>query len=201
MIQGLRWGMSAYETEEDLAREVAVLETLGVTLSRSVAERPDFGDVEILVVNSGVCVDQEVLESARSLRLIVTTTSGCDHIDVASAKARGVTVSRCPMARRDAVVDTSMAMGLALLRRLPVLQHRAQEGRWVRGALPVLAPTRVREMKVGIVGVGVIGTQAMLRWKALGAEVRFHDPGRPGSVDCDPNSTGGESFRSRNNEG
>ena len=185
MIQGLRWGMSAYETEEDLAREVGVLETLGVSLSRSVAERPDFRDVEILVVNSGVCVDRQVLDSARSLRLIVTTTSGSDHIDVESAKARGVAVGRCPMARRDAVVDTSMAMGLALLRRIPVLQHSAQEGRWVRDALPVLAPTRVREMKVGLVGVGVIGTQAMLRWKALGAEVRFHDPSRTGSVHCD----------------
>ena len=185
VIQALRWGRSAYETESALHEEGSALLGLGVELQFSTDAEPDLDGVEILVVNSGVAVDRALLSRAKDLRLVVTTTSGTDHLDVSFARERNVTLARCPLARRDAVVDTSLAMGLSLLRHLPSLQRRAESGQWARGELPRLAPRRIRERKVGIVGAGVIGSEAIRRWRALGAEVQFTDPVVPGGVAID----------------
>lgn len=182
MIRLLRWGRSAYETDRDLADEAARLAALGVRMSRHEGASPPLSGVDILAVTSGVRVEAELLDRADALRMVVTTTSGAEHIDVAAAEARGVVVARCPLARRDAVVDTSLAMALSLLRALPYLNRRAAEGVWARGELPALAPRTAMGAVVGLVGLGVIGLRAREVWQALGAQVLFSDPRVEGSV-------------------
>lgn len=175
----LRWGRSAYETDEALALERALLEPLGVEVRRHEGPSPPLSGVELLATTSKVRVDEAVLAEASALQLVVTTTSGHEHIDAPAARSRGVTVARCPVARRDAVVDTSLAMGLSLLRRLPAFDRRAEAGVWARRELPELAPRLVRGLVVGVVGVGVIGARAAEVWRALGAEVLLCDPRLP----------------------
>ncbi|MCB9741010.1 MAG: hypothetical protein H6741_17065 [Alphaproteobacteria bacterium] len=172
----LRWGRSAYETDEALALERRLLEPLGVEVRRHEGPKPPLQGVELLATTSKVRVDEAVLEGASALRMVVTTTSGHEHIDAAAARARGLTVARCPLARRDAVVDTTLAMGLSLLRRLPAFDARAEADVWARGELPALAPRLVRGLVVGVVGVGVIGARVAELWAALGAEVLLCDP-------------------------
>jgi len=182
LISAVRWGQSAYETNADLQREQESLSALGIDLIRvSSADVPP-SEVEVMVVNSGVSVDESLIGSLKALRLVVTTTSGSDHVDLHAAQRAKVQVARCPLARRDAVVDTSIAMGLALLRQLPSFQRAAQEGKWVRGELPSRAPRTIRGLPVGVIGAGVIGKQAIRQWEALGAQVSFHDPHVDGSV-------------------
>ena len=185
VIQALRWGQSAYETDSDLRDEADALRGLGVELQFSTDLEPNMKGIEVLVVTSGVRVDESLFDRSDSLRLVVTTTSGIDHLDVEIARARGVALARCPIARRDAVVDTSLAMGLALIRRLPSLQRRAESGHWARGELPQLGPLRIRGRKVGIVGAGVIGAEAIRCWGTLGAEVRYSDPVVQGGTSID----------------
>jgi phosphoglycerate dehydrogenase-like enzyme len=156
--------------------------TLGVELEAHGASSPDLSRVQILVVHSGVRVDAAHMEAAPDLRLRLTTTSGSDHLDLKAAHERGIVVGRCPLARRDAVVDTAMAMGLSLLRQLPSLHDRARAGLWARGELPERGPKRIAGLPVGIVGAGVIGQAAIRQWSALGAEVQFHDPAVEGST-------------------
>ncbi|MCB9796152.1 MAG: hypothetical protein H6741_25935 [Alphaproteobacteria bacterium] len=179
MTRLLRWGRSAYETDAALAEERRRLEALGVEVRRHEGPEPPLAGVTVLTTTSKVRVDEALLARSPDLRLVVTTTSGYDHIDVEAARARGVRVARCPMARRDAVVDTSLAMGLSLLRRLPTFDRRAEAGVWARGELPALAPRLVRGLKVGVVGVGVIGSRAAEVWAALGGEVTLCDPKLP----------------------
>ena len=177
----LRWGRSAYETAAQLADESRRLEALGVEVGHHVGPAPPLDGVEVLALTSKVRVDEAVLETADALRLVVTTTSGHEHIDVAACEARGVRVARCPLARRDAVVDTSLAMALSLLRDLPSLHARAREGAWARGELPQRSLRRVRGLPVGIVGHGVIGARAAQVWRALGAQVWVSEPRMKGS--------------------
>lgn len=172
----LRWGRSAYETDADLALEAQGLRALGCSMAWSVDPAPDLHGVSILVVTSKVRVDAALLARAPDLQLVVTTTSGHEHIDVPAASARGVHVARCPMARRDAVVDTSVGMALSLLRDLPGLQQRANQGLWARAELPARAPRRACDQTVGVVGHGVIGSRAAQVWRALGARVLVSDP-------------------------
>jgi phosphoglycerate dehydrogenase-like enzyme len=155
---------------------------LGCEVVCQEAGSPELAGVRVLVVTSKQQVTAEVLASGAALELVVTTTSGHDHIDLAAAEARDVRVVRCPLARRDAVVDTSLAMGLSLLRDLPALHDRARAGVWARGELPGRSMGLVRDLEVGVIGYGVIGRRATEAWRNLGARVRWHDPAVSGSL-------------------
>lgn len=181
MTRVLRWGRSAYETPEDLIAEGAALEALGCEVVRHEGDDPPLDGVQVLVVTSKQRVGAAELATA-GLRLVITTTSGHDHVDLVAAEAAGVAIARCPLARRDAVVDTSLAMGLSLLRDLPALHDRARAGVWARSELPGRSMGLVRGLDVGIIGYGVIGRRATEAWRNLGARVRWHDPAVNGSL-------------------
>lgn len=168
----LRWGRSAYETDADLAIERQDAEGLGYTWAQDPREP---GPAEVWVVTSGVKVSAERLARWRP-RLVITTTSGFDHIDVGAATALGVAVARSPLARRDAVVEQAIAQLAGLMRRFPSLEVAAGQGRWARADLPALAPRTLSGARVFVVGCGVIGRRVCELLGAFGAEVWATDP-------------------------
>lgn len=136
---------------------------------------PDLAGVDILVVNSKARVNAAVL-GRFSGRYVITTTSGFDHIDVAAAAARDVRVGRCPLARRDAVVEATLGALIGLGKRWPAQLRAASEGRWVRGELPEIAPLGLRGSTVLLVGLGVIGRKLADVLRALDVTVLGFDP-------------------------
>ena len=171
-----RWGQSAYETDADMAEERALCEQLGLAWSlQPDVTRPPGGGANILVVTSKVKVTSQILDSVQP-DLVCTTTSGFEHIDVTAATARAVSVTRCPMARRDAVVEHTVASLVRLLRRFPDQEAPAADGRWARSDLPALAPRGLRGARIVVVGVGVIGARVAEVLSLLGAEVVGVDP-------------------------
>ena len=184
----LRWGRSAYETDDDLALEAAAAERVGlryVTAPES-PEPPPLDGVDVLLVTSRVRVTASVLARFPG-DLVLTTTSGWDHIDVAAALGRRVTVGRCPTARRDAVVEQALYSLLHLLRRQPAFDAAARRGHWARSELPALDPKGVRGEEVLVVGHGVIGSRMTEVLLALGARVLGVDPAgvSPGATAVD----------------
>ncbi|MEZ4317938.1 MAG: NAD(P)-dependent oxidoreductase [Myxococcota bacterium] len=173
----LRWGRSAYERDSDLALEEAHAHALGGTWRSAPDPRvvPDLDGVDVLVVNSKARVSAGVL-GAFGGRAVLTTTSGFDHIDVAAAAARDILVGRCPLARRDAVVEASLGALIGLGKQWPAQLQAAREGRWVRGELPVIAPTGLRGSSVLLVGLGVIGKRLAEVLRALDVTVLGFDP-------------------------
>lgn len=184
----LRWGQSAYETDQDLALERRAAEDLGLPWSAAPEspEAPDLRGVGALVVTSRVRVDAATLARFDG-SLVLATTSGWDHIDVEAARARGVAVARCPLARRDAVAENTVAALTLLLHRQPALFEAARAGLWVRGDLPALDPLLVSEATVAVVGLGVIGRRVAELLAAMGARVLGTDPaGVPDGVTSVP---------------
>lgn len=171
----VRWGRSAYETDADLGLEAAVTGQLGGTYLVHLGADPPLSSAEVLVVNSGTRVDATAI-AAFGGRLVVTTTSGYDHVDLEAAARKGILVARCPLARRDAVVEHALSSMIRLLRNLPRLEHEAVAGRWARGDLPGLAPNAVAGATIGVVGLGVIGSRMAAVLDALGAHVIGVDP-------------------------
>jgi D-3-phosphoglycerate dehydrogenase len=108
--------------------------------------------------------------------LVLTTTSGHDHIDTLACRKAKVVVARCPMARRDAVVEHALAAMITLGRQLPTLDAAAIRGQWIRSALPQLAPTGLNRATVAVIGLGVIGKQMCHMLTHLGATVLGVDP-------------------------
>ncbi len=177
MTDVLRWGRTAYETDAALECERDASRRLGLTWSlREERSSPDdFSGVRALVVPSKVRVDAAALDRFDG-ELVLTTTSGYDHIDVQACHSKGVVVARCPGARRDAVVEQALALGASLLRQAPALRVAAQQGRWARGELERLAPRGLSGATVVVVGLGVIGQRMAKVLTVLGASVLGVDP-------------------------
>ena len=173
----LRWGQSAYETDADLALEAEHARSLGGSWRSAPNPRvqPDLSGVDVLVVTSKAQVNADVLDAFAG-HTVLTTTSGFDHIRVAEASARGIAVGRCPVARRDAVVEASLGALLALSKRWPAQLRAAREGRWARGELPSWAPLGLRGSTILLVGLGVIGRKMAAVLRALDANILGVDP-------------------------
>jgi len=164
--------VTAQERDELLRRLGALGFEVGFTERESGPPRA----ADVVIVNSSVPVGKAQLDAMPDLTLLITTTSGFDHIDLEVARERGIRVERCPLARRDAVVEVSVAMGLSLLRRLPRLARHAARGEWMRRDVKNMDMPLVRDLCVGVFGNGVIGRHAAAVWRALGAEVLVCDP-------------------------
>jgi D-3-phosphoglycerate dehydrogenase len=169
----LRWGVAEYEQ--------GALTHLpdGVEVVTSAGPDAPLEDADVLVVPSTRRVDTAAVKRLRRCRLVITSTSGHDHLDLAALEGAGIIASRLPLARRDAVVETALGMILSLTRRLIPFQAAAFEGRWERARLAEYNATRLGV--VAVVGVGVIGARMVEVLAALGAEVVAIDPRLPGS--------------------
>jgi D-3-phosphoglycerate dehydrogenase / 2-oxoglutarate reductase len=137
------------------------------------ASRPWVGDdvVGLLVWQAVSDADMARLPA---LRAIVTAGIGVDHIDLVAAERRGIWVCNVPEYCVDDVADTTIAMLLALVRGVVVLDRSVGSGQWndhAAGPLPRLSDTRL-----GIIGFGRIGRAVAKRATALGIETWATDP-------------------------
>jgi phosphoglycerate dehydrogenase-like enzyme len=174
----LRWGQSAYETDADLALERAGAEELGWTWSCEPDPRrvpADLARADFLTVTSKVRVDEAAL-AAFPGEVVLTTTSGVDHIDLGAADRQQIVVGRCPVARRDAVIEQALGGLIWGMRQMPALDQAASAGEWARSALPALAPRGIAGSTIVVVGLGVIGSRMAETLFAMDAHVRGVDP-------------------------
>ena len=102
-------------------------------------------------------VDAAFLDAAPNLRVVATASVGYDRIDVAAATARGVAVCNTPGVLTAAVADLTVALIIALARRLPEYASFVRSGAWGRGdPLPELAHD-ITGKTLGVIGFGRIG--------------------------------------------
>lgn len=121
-----------------------------------------------------VPLPREVLTRLERLRVISELAVGYDAIDVAAASELGVVVCNVPDYGAIEVADHTLALALALLRRIPQQQRLVASGSWDALALRPIA--RLAGARWGIVGFGRIGRAVAARARAFGFEVVAHDP-------------------------
>lgn len=114
-------------------------------------------------------------------RAIIRNGVGFDSVDVAAARQLGIPVCNVPDYGTEEVADHAVALILALCRQLFPLDAEAKSLGWVIRVEPNLR--RLRDLTLGIVGLGRIGTATALRAKAMGFKVIFHDPYLPNGAD------------------
>jgi len=164
----VRWGWSEYETPL-IPGLPAGVEAIAATGPAAPLEEAD-----VLVVPSTRRVDADAVGRLRRCRLVITTTSGFEQLDLEALRRAGVDAARLPLARRDAVAETALGMMLSLTRRLGRFQEAARAGRWERPRLTEYGATLLGT--VGVVGVGVIGRRVVEVLLSLGARVLRCDP-------------------------
>jgi len=131
------------------------------------------GDADVLVVQYAH-VDAAWLDRMPSCRAVIRYGVGVDTVDVEAATARGVWVVNVPDYGTAEVADHAVALVLALLRGVIVLDRSVRAGGWDDGAAGELR--RLSSLTLGVVGCGRIGTAVAERAAAHGLRVLGSDP-------------------------
>ncbi|KAI8903307.1 D-isomer specific 2-hydroxyacid dehydrogenase [Gorgonomyces haynaldii] len=114
-------------------------------------------DYEYLLCMLTDKIDSKVMESAPSLRLVSTMSVGYDHIDVQTAKERGIQVGNTPDVLTNATADLTLGLLLATTRRLVEATRAVQIKQWTTWNPVWMCGSQLSDKKVGIVGMGRIG--------------------------------------------
>ena len=112
-----------------------------------------------------------------TVKLIASIGVGTDHIDLAAAKARGLTVSNTPVVTED-TADLTWALLLATMRGLTRSEKLLRRGEW-DGMLPMeMMGSRVHGKTLGIIGLGAIGQAVARRARGFGMPILYCGPNR-----------------------
>ena len=114
-------------------------------------------------------------QAGPDFRLIASYGAGVDHIDVATARQRGVLVSNTPGVVTEDNADMAMALILSVQRRMPEGLAMMQTGSWSGWAPTALLGGRVGGRRLGILGMGRIGQAVARRAKAFGMQIHYHN--------------------------
>jgi len=114
-------------------------------------------------------------QAGERLKLIANFGAGFDHIDVATARSRGILVSNTPGVVTDDTADMVMALMLGVTRRLQEGLGVMQDGTWQGWAPTAFLGGRLGGKRLGILGMGRIGQAVARRAAAFGMQIHYHN--------------------------
>ncbi|HWX73384.1 MAG TPA: D-glycerate dehydrogenase, partial [Xanthobacteraceae bacterium] len=132
---------------------------------------------DVLVPTVTDQIDRSVLShSGEKLKLIANFGNGVDNIDVATALQRGITVTNTPGVLTEDTADMTMALILAVPRRLAEgAQVLTSDSAWTGWSPTWMLGHRIWGKRLGIVGMGRIGQAVARRAKAFGLQIHYHN--------------------------
>ena len=133
-------------------------------------------DAEILVPTIGDKIDASILSAASSkLKLIANYGAGYDHIDIKTALQRGIIVTNTPSVLTTDTADMTMALILAIPRKLREGHEEMQSGNWKGWSPSAMIGMRITGKKLGILGMGRIGQAIAKRAIAFDLNINYHN--------------------------
>lgn len=118
-------------------------------------------------------IDAEVMDRAPSLKVIACYSVGVDHVDLEAAKTRGIRVTHTPGVLTEATADLTLALLLAVARRVVEGGDHARKGLWQAWHPGLLLGLDLQGATLGIVGMGRIGEAVAKRAEAFGMRVVY----------------------------
>ncbi|MGA3302373.1 MAG: D-glycerate dehydrogenase [Methylovirgula sp.] len=121
-------------------------------------------------------IDASLIEQAGpQLKLIANFGTGVDHIDVVAATERGITVTNTPGVLTEDTADMTMALILAVARRVVEGAKIIPSGQWSGWTPTWMLGSRITGKRLGIVGMGRIGQALARRARAFGLQIHYHN--------------------------
>jgi D-3-phosphoglycerate dehydrogenase / 2-oxoglutarate reductase len=128
---------------------------------------------DALVVRSQTKVTAEVIDAARSLKVIARAGIGLDNVDVETATRRGVMVVNAPQSNVLSAAEHTMALLLSLARNIPQADRALRDGQWARERFQGV---ELHGKTLGVIGLGRVGTMVAQRALAFGMRLIAFDP-------------------------
>jgi len=131
------------------------------------------GGYDALIVRSQVDVDAALIAAAPHLQVIGRAGVGVDNVDLDAATRAGITVVNAPTGNTIAAAEHTLALLMALARRVPAADASIRRGEWSRSSLQGV---QLRGRMLGIIGLGKIGMAVAERARGLGMRLLGSDP-------------------------
>ena len=133
-------------------------------------------EAEVLVPTITDRIDVGVISQAGpNLRLIASFGTGVDHIDLKSARERGINVTNTPGVLTEDTADMTMALILAVPRRLTEGDQLVRSGEWTGWSPTSMLGHRIWGKRLGIIGMGRIGQAVARRARGFGLSIHYHN--------------------------
>jgi glyoxylate reductase len=151
---------------------------------------------DVLVPTVTDRIDAELIgQVGPRLKLIASFGTGTDHIDLAAARAKGITITNTPGVLTEDTADMTMALILASTRRLVEGERLVRRGKWQGWGPTLMLGQRLGGKRLGIVGMGRIGQAVAKRARGFGLSIHYHNRRRvPESVEQELEATYWESL-------
>lgn len=130
-------------------------------------------DVNAVVVRSSTTITRDSLKYAKSLQVIGRAGVGVDNIDIEAATEKGVAVLNAPAGNTISAAELTLALLLALVRKVPAADRSMRAGEWDRKSFNGI---ELYGKVLGLVGAGRIGTEVARRARAFGMRIMAYDP-------------------------
>src|SRR5246500_2868112 len=138
--------------------------------------RAAVGQADVLVPTVSDRIDAGLLAAAGpSLKLIASFGTGVDHVDLATARQRGIIVTNTPGVLTEDTADMTMALILAVSRRLSEGERLVRAGKWQGWGPTFMLGHRIWGKRLGIIGMGRIGQAVARRAKGFGLSIHYHN--------------------------
>jgi D-3-phosphoglycerate dehydrogenase len=131
------------------------------------------GDYDALIVRGRTKVIPAVFDASQKLKVVGRSGVGVDNIDLAAAKAKGVTVVNAPIATTLAVAELTLGLMLDLVREIPRGDAGMKAGKWLKKEM---VGCELYRKTLGVIGCGRIGSAVGDRARAFGMHVLGFDP-------------------------
>jgi len=116
-----------------------------------------------------------IAQAGEQMKLVANFGNGVDHIDVASALRRSITVTNTPGVLTEDTADMTMALILAVARRLVEGARTIPDGAWSGWSPTWMLGHRITGKRLGVVGMGRIGQALARRANAFGLSIHYHN--------------------------
>jgi len=148
-------------------------------------------ECDVLVPSVTDTIDAELIAAAgERLKLIANFGAGVNHIDLRAARARGIVVTNTPGVLTEDTADMTMALILAVPRRLAEGEKLVRSGQWKGWSPGGMLGHRIGGKALGIVGMGRIGQAVARRARAFGLSIHYHNRHRlPEQVEAELGAT------------
>jgi lactate dehydrogenase-like 2-hydroxyacid dehydrogenase len=134
------------------------------------------GRADVLAPTITDKIDAALLERAGpQLKLIANFGAGIDHIDVTAANAKGITVTNTPGVLTEDTADLTMALIMAVARRIVEGANVTQAGDFTGWTPTWMMGHRITGKRLGIIGMGRIGQAVARRARAFGLQIHYHN--------------------------